>query len=144
MPHEKNRVENRDLAQGAFRSGDWKLLVNVWCSGYYSHDPDVIQVGRRELSYVSYRHLLFFFCLVLLRRLCYALMIICTLLVFTSSARLSSFFSPRILRRSYVSPPVFFFLLLVYTVRCGDDGRVLKTLDCTIDLHDRSGVLWVV
>eukprot|EP00903_Cladosiphon_okamuranus_P014415 g13381.t1 len=35
--------ENRDLTQGAFRSGDWKLLVNVWCSGYYSHDAMVIQ-----------------------------------------------------------------------------------------------------
>ena len=41
---DRRRQENRELAQGAFRSGDWKLLVNVWCSGYYSHDANVIEV----------------------------------------------------------------------------------------------------
>lgn len=44
------RQENRKLTQGAFRSGDWKLLVNVWCSGYYSHDAEVIAVRERELQ----------------------------------------------------------------------------------------------
>lgn len=39
------REENREMVQGAFRSGDWKLIVNAWCSGYYSHDSRIIEVS---------------------------------------------------------------------------------------------------
>lgn len=53
-----NRTEDRALAQGAFRSGDWKLLVNVWCSGYYSHDPDVLEVSIGVVyKYVGVRYM---------------------------------------------------------------------------------------
>lgn len=44
------RTEDLDLPQGAFREGNWKLLVNVWCSGYYSFDPTVIQVSFYTVS----------------------------------------------------------------------------------------------
>ena len=38
------RQQGRNLTQGAYRLGDWKLLLKVWCSGYYSHDLAVIEV----------------------------------------------------------------------------------------------------
>ncbi|CAM9358702.1 unnamed protein product, partial [Ascophyllum nodosum] len=35
-------TENLEAAQGAFRDSEWKLLINVWCTGYHSHDPNVL------------------------------------------------------------------------------------------------------
>lgn len=39
----RGRIEEPDypLPQGAFRQGKYKLLRNVWCTGYYSFDPIV-------------------------------------------------------------------------------------------------------
>ncbi|CAB1108130.1 unnamed protein product [Ectocarpus sp. CCAP 1310/34] len=45
--------EDLGLSQGAFRSGDWKLLVNAFCSGYYSHDLAVIESDHLLDSEVS-------------------------------------------------------------------------------------------
>ncbi|CAN0388593.1 unnamed protein product [Pylaiella littoralis] len=36
-------TQDLSLTQGAFRSGDWKLMLNVWCEGYYSHDLAVTE-----------------------------------------------------------------------------------------------------
>eukprot|EP00904_Undaria_pinnatifida_P009087 jgi/Undpi1/5308/HiC_scaffold_2.g00589.m1 len=35
-------TENLDLVQGGFRQGSWKLMVNVWCAGYYSFDRNIV------------------------------------------------------------------------------------------------------
>lgn len=48
------RTENLDLVQGGFRQGSWKLMVNVWCAGYYSFDRNIVDV-----SFAFYRVFLF-------------------------------------------------------------------------------------
>ena len=52
------RAENLDLIQGAFRQGSWKLMVNVWCSGYYSFDLNIVEVSN---VFSFFRSVFFFF-----------------------------------------------------------------------------------